>query len=229
MPPVDRRYLCNERTQCRMVKSEDGKRYLEGYGIVFNQESKRLGGWFVETIKPESVKRAMEADDITVDTHHIEHNLLGRKKTGTAQFTVDEVGVKYRVEVPNTTYGNDIAALVERGDIDGSSFVFTTAPHGDEWRSVNKNGEEYWERTVTEMGRIYSMGPVVTPAYPQTTAAMRSFNEFAEREKLTVRAVEITDEKTGEKRCMVSQTATEKPEQSSGITYPVEVCRMVFQ
>lgn len=221
---MDSRHVQNELAQARMVE-EDGKRYIEGYGIVFNQESRVLGGWFVERILPESVERALEFEDITVDSHHIEYNLLGRKKSGTATFTVDEVGVKYRAEIPNTTYGNDIAELVKRGDIDGSSFVFTIGSDGDEWRQIEKEGMEIWERTVKNMGRIFSMGPVVTPAYPQTTAAMRSFNHYARDNNLTVRVQEVTDEKTGEKRCLFQDTAPK----TKKITYPVEAMRAVFQ
>lgn len=174
---TDCRFYTGDEYQVRMVDKE--KRIIEGYGIVFNKESRLLGGWFVEIIKPEAVVTAMQNPDIRSEFNHEVNYLLGRRSTGTARFDVDATGVKYTVSVPRTDYGDNLLELVGRGDVKGSSFQFITAEKGDTWAKENRGGTEIWLRTVTNMALIDEIGPVTNPAYNDTTAsAKRSFDTW---------------------------------------------------
>jgi uncharacterized protein len=182
---LDLRFLPYEEAEARMVKDVHGDEYFEGYGIVFNKRSQMLGGWFVEIIKPEAVANVMDATDMRVDAHHITHQILGRKKAATASFEVDSVGVKYRAKNIGTTYAEDVAKNIRAGNIDGSSFQFMVAPNGDTWELITENGVEFYLRTITNFEAVPAMGPVINPAYLDTSAglaaAKRSLDEWQAR------------------------------------------------
>ena len=102
---------------------------VEGYALKFNKPSKDLGG-FIETIDARALD-GVNMEDVKLFLNHDSGNLLGRTKSGTLQLSVDEVGLKFRCELPNTTLGNDVMELVKRGDLSQCSFGFTVAE--DEW------------------------------------------------------------------------------------------------
>lgn len=184
---LSRRFVSYAESEARIITDENGEEYFEGYGIVFNRRSQLLAGCFVEIIKPEAVRNVMGADDIRVDAHHITHQILGRKKAGTASFTVDETGVKYRAKNIGTTYSDDVAKNIKAGNIDGSSFEFIVAPDGDTWELTRESGAEFWVRTITDFEVVPAMGPVINPAYLDTSAglaaAKRSLDAHIEKTK----------------------------------------------
>jgi uncharacterized protein len=155
----------------------DGNSYLEGYAIVFNEESRDLGG-FTEVVSPEAVRNADFSDTVAVFNHDT-NQLLGRVTSGTLTLSTDERGVKYRVSIPNTTLGNDVKELTKRGDLSGSSFAFSLAKNGDKWE---ERGDKVL-RTITSFGKIFDVSPVTHPAYPTTDVGLRSLNSFLESRK----------------------------------------------
>jgi hypothetical protein len=61
---------------------------------------------------------------------------------------------------------------MDRGDVDGSSFMFDIPEGGDEW---DFSGDMPL-RTIRE-ANLYEVGPVTMPAYPDATSALRSMEE----------------------------------------------------
>lgn len=152
--------------------------YITGYGIVFDKWSKPLvmelktgqRVQFVEKISPEAVKGVDMANTVSMVNHSI---TLGKRSKGTMDIDVDNYGVKYSVKVPNTTIGNDAKEDIRNGNLEGSSFQFAIPRGGDSWdKSVTP-----FQRTINKFSLITEMGPVTYPAYPDTTAAMRSLEE----------------------------------------------------
>src|SRR5580698_6854255 len=85
----------------------DGKS-IEGYAAVFNSLSEDLGG-FREVILPGAFKRALDdSDDILCVLNHDKTQLLGRTSSGTCEVSQDEVGLRFRCAMPNTTLGRDL-------------------------------------------------------------------------------------------------------------------------
>jgi HK97 family phage prohead protease len=115
-----------------VLDREDGlngkRRYISGYAIVFNGLSVDLGG-FREIILPEAVDRQMinESDILMPVNHNRDSGLLARSKfgNGSLRIEVDEKGVYFEFELPNTQLGNDMYELINRGDISQISFSFT--------------------------------------------------------------------------------------------------------
>lgn len=182
-------------TESFEVRSEDGRNTLVGYGAVFGKRSQDLGG-FREVIDPKAFNRTVNNDnDVLVTMNHDVNYLLGRTGAGTARVSVDEVGVRYEVDLPDTTTGADVRALAERGDLFGSSFTFSIPKDGDTWR---RDDDGTRVRTLTEV-RLYELGPVVSPAYLDTTVAMRSLED--------VEAAEVSDDEDGD----VMEEARDEP------------------
>ena len=181
---TERRVLTDQPIEIRAT--EDGKERIEGYGIVFDRWSHNLGG-FVERIDRSAVD-GINFDGVIASRNHNFDLLLGRVPK-TMDISIDERGVLYSIDPPNTTPGKDTLEMVRRGDIDGSSFMFTVRE--DKWEKPENDGDPY-KRTITKFDRVFEMGPVVGPAYPQTDATVgkralgmiRDEEEKRENEKL---------------------------------------------
>lgn len=154
---------------------DDGKRFIEGYAIIFNQRSKLIREWgevFYEVIEPSAPDNVLADGGLNVIAT-IDHNrskMLGRTKSGTLVLTKDSRGLKYTIELPNTTLGNDIAEMIERGDYFESSFIFTVAEKGCRY----DNSEEIPVRYVSNFERMYDVAIVIDGAYANTAVGMRS-------------------------------------------------------
>lgn len=146
---------------------------LTGYASVFNKLSQNLGG-FVERVDPAAFNKSL-ADGVPVFArfNHEDNFLLGTTEAETLRLSVDGTGLKYEVDLPNTTAGRDVAELAERGDVRRSSFAFRLAPEGDEWGFTE---EGYPLRTLRAV-QLVDVAPVVNPAYRDTTSGLRSLAE----------------------------------------------------
>jgi HK97 family phage prohead protease len=167
-----------EASQAEVRASKDS-RLIEGYAIVFNSESRDLGG-FREIIKPEAVDGVLEnADVLALLNHDQSRGLLARstKGEGTLTLSVDDKGVRYKFSSPNTSLGDEVLEGVSRGDIRTSSFAFVCADGGQEWR---KQEDGTFLRTITAFADIMDVSAVYREAYPDTTVAKRSLDEIRE-------------------------------------------------
>ena len=152
-------------------------RTIEGYAIVFGVESRILYDcWdnYREIIEPGAItEERLKEMDIKMTMYHNREKILARSNQGegTLKLTVDEVGVKYSFEAPNTVDGDTALELVKRGDLSGSSFMFWT----DEKSGVSyeKRSDGIMLRRVKTIGMIYDMTIAADPAYEQTTVEAR--------------------------------------------------------
>lgn len=153
--------------------SSDGPGVLVGYAAVFNKRSQNLGG-FVEEIDPKAFNKSL-ADKVPVVArfNHKDDFLLGTTEAETLRLEVDKVGLRYEVDLPDTQAGRDVATLGKRGDLRYSSFAFRTAPGGDEWGTTE---QDYPLRRLMAV-QLIDVAPVVSPAYRDTTAGLRSLAE----------------------------------------------------
>jgi len=155
------------------LREDAGGPHLVGYAAVFGAVADL--GWFTETIDPGAFTRTVAEDDIRGLIDHDSCRIIGRNKAGTMVLTVDEVGLKFDVALPDTTPGLDIAKSVKRGDVSGCSFAFET--RSDSW-VYSDTGQP--ARTLIEV-KLYDVGPVTFPAYADTSVAVRSFEALRSR------------------------------------------------
>lgn len=165
------------RTYTGEVRATDNDT-IEGYGIVFNVETDL--GWFREKIDPGAWTDEVAAGDIRSFFNHDPNMILGRTLANTLELAKDDTGVYYRViRAGETDTGKTVGQYVKRGDVTGSSFQFRVLK--DQWELL-PDGKEL--RTILKFKEVREIGPVVFPAYTDTTAAKRSHDDFkAEFEK----------------------------------------------
>lgn len=144
---------------------------IVGYAAVFNAMSADLGG-FQEKIQRGAFSQSILADDIRALFNHDPNYVLGRNISGTLELSEDEQGLRIRVKVPNTSWARDLMESIRRGDINQMSFGFQTVK--DLWEEREKKVV----RTLQQV-KLFDVSPVTYPAYPQTSAAVRSaFESF---------------------------------------------------
>ena len=147
----------------------DGRPAIRGLGIVYNRLSQDLGG-FRERIMPGAFDKILGRQRGRVDLvsyfNHDPNMMLGRESAGTLEVTSDGVGVRYVVTPPSTRA--DVLELVGRKDVKGSSFAFQVSRDGEAWTSDPQGPI----REIREAAGLFEMGPVVSPAYVQTSAAV---------------------------------------------------------
>lgn len=141
-------------------------RKVEGYAVVFNSESRDLGG-FVEVIEPRALEGVLEQSDILCLLNHNEDKgVLARsnKGTGSLELSVDEKGLKYSFEAPNTSLGDELLEGLRRGDITNSSFAFVVGE--DKW---TKRNDGMYLRTISNIKQMFDVSPVYRAAYDATS------------------------------------------------------------
>lgn len=163
------------KTELRM-EGEGESRKVVGYAAVFDSDSEIM--WdFKEQIDKRAFDEAIPQSDVRALFNHNPDHLLGRTKSGTLSLSVDERGLKYEFDAPDTTLGNDILEMLKRGDLDQSSFGFTVDE--EKW---NREGE-IPIRIITKVKRLYDVSPVTYPAYNDTTVAKRHLSELEKEDK----------------------------------------------
>lgn len=143
---------------------------LVGYAAVFGKLSLDLG-LFREQLSPGCFADALRTDDVRALVNHNEDKLIGRNRAGTLRMAEDEIGLRFEIDLPNTTVGHETAENVRLGNMTGCSFTFSTDV--DQWDMSGAIPI----RTVVKVRQLWDVGPVTYPAYDQTSVACRSFGE----------------------------------------------------
>lgn len=182
--------------EVRADQNDEHGHFLSGRPIVY--DAKTDLGWCDEIIE----RGALEGADLKDVRFLINHNTdmipLARSRNNnensTMQLSVDEEGMTIRVDLDteNNTEAKSLYSAVERGDLDGMSFMFTVDE--DRWEDIDS---EHPTRTITGLGKIFEVSAVTFPAYEQTSItarglsdALESAKESLENERAAKRAIE---------------------------------------
>jgi HK97 family phage prohead protease len=162
---VERRLIETEAVieRCMCEKTGKKKAMIRGYAALFNSDSQDLGG-FVERISPGAFDGVIErGTDVVALYNHDPMFLLGRESSGTLRLSVDERGLRYEIDPPESRA--DVIEAIERGDVRGSSFAFRVKGAGENW-SRDQQGRQI--REIREIDGLFDVGPVLKPAYIAT-------------------------------------------------------------
>jgi len=193
----ERRFLTTAAAGVTIETREDGGKTLTGYAAVFYRagdsgtEFAPWPGW-VERVMPGAFDEALKADDVRALFNHDNSLVLGRNQAGTLTLSVDEKGLRYSVDLPDTQTGRDVPVLVERGDITGSSFAFMT--RGEDGQKVYEDKARNSYIRELRAVELFDVSPVTYPAYEGTSVA--------------VRGAEIPDDVQAEVDRIAAETAT---------------------
>ena len=187
--------------EVRAVKDEEHGNILTGRPIVY--DSRTDLGWYDEIIEAGALDDTDLKDVRFLVNHNTDMIPLARSRNNNAnstmQMSVDEEGMAIRVDldVENNSEAKNLYSAVERGDIDGMSFMFTV--DGDKWDDIES---KHPTRTVTKIGKVFEVSAVTFPAYEATSisargleAALDSAKSSLENVKAEARAKELKKQK----------------------------------
>lgn len=162
-----------ERRTATISSIDVDTRTVEGYAIIFDSLSEDLG--FREVIAKGAVTEdTINRSDVFCLFNHNPNKVLARSKYGEGSLSlqVDDKGLKYNFEVPNTELGNELIEHLRRGEIDGSSFAFIVSADEGSEKWENKEGTTY--RTINKIECLCDVSPVWQPAYSATSVSARA-------------------------------------------------------
>ena len=177
--------VVKEQREFRMEQAEQNGNTIRGYAAVYNSDSEWMGG-FYEQIETGAFDDVLE-NDVRAYFNHDENLLLGRVSSGTLRISTDKRGLFYEVDLPNTTYANDLVELMKRGDVNQSSFAFLIEK--DRWEQ--RGGTTY--RIIEKVSRLLDVSPVSQPAYPDATSELKRDLETETKEEAKAASVENTE------------------------------------
>lgn len=169
------------------LRAATEQRTINGYAAVFNRESSNLGG-FVEVVDSRAFNKSRGDGwpDVIARYNHDDNMLLGTVAGGTLRLAVDDTGLMYDVDPPAAR--SDILELVSRGDVRKSSFAFRTIT--DDWGMTDQG---FPKRTLVA-AQLVDVAPVNVPAYPDSSAGLRSLAQHVGAEFEEVRSLAAQDE-----------------------------------
>lgn len=148
------------------TQSEDQQLIVEGYAAVFEQPTVLFeydGIQYKEVIDKDAFV-GCDMSDVCFRYNHSESFLvLARTRNKTLQLSVDNMGLKFRANLANVTAGQDLYKLIERGDIDRTSFGFIVAVDGDSYDSLSHT------RRILRFKKVCDVSAVDIPAYDGTS------------------------------------------------------------
>ncbi len=148
---------------------DNGRMTVSGYAAVFGEVAD-IGGWFQEVVARGAFTNSLRTADVRAYFDHDTGRVLGRLSAGTLRCEEDDKGLRVEIDLPDTTDGRDVKALVERGDVSGMSFRFETVRQ--EWDET----VDPPKRTLLEV-RLGEVSIVSEPAYDGTSVALRSLED----------------------------------------------------
>jgi HK97 family phage prohead protease len=168
--------------EIRAEQNEEHGHYLSGRPIVYDATTDL--GWYDERI----AKGALDDADLKDIRFLVNHNTdmipLARSRNNNAnstmQLSVDDEGMLIRVDLDteNNTEARNLYSAVERGDLDGMSFMFVVG--ADEWDDIDS---EHPTRTITKLSKVFEVSAVTFPAYEQTSISARGLSDALDSAK----------------------------------------------
>ena len=142
---------------------------FKGHAALFNRPTwigpKRWG--FREQVAPGAFAKTIKEADVRFLINHDPNLLLARNKAETLTLAEDKVGLAVDAEMAPVSYAQDLAVLLERGDISQMSFAFEVVK--DQWEIDDDENEL---RTILE-AKLWDVSVVTYPAYEETDAGLR--------------------------------------------------------
>lgn len=186
---MERRANSQSQLQTATGKADGQGRTVRGYAASFGTPTvirDAVGREFREVISPDAFNRTLqERPDIRLLRDHEPALLLGRTKAGTLAVGVDDTGLWFECQLPDSQAGRDVAEAIKRGDLDSCSFGFRVLE--DSWGLEGDTPT----RELRDV-ELYEVSIVAFPAYEAGTSVdLRSISlsadDMAKRKTNTAR------------------------------------------
>lgn len=164
------------------TKQEDNKKIIHGYAVIFDSWAE-IGSWD-ECIKKGAFTESLKNNKILALYNHDFNNVLARKDVN-MMLIEDDRGLKFEIELPNTTQSNDLYELVNRGIVNQCSF--SGFVRQEEW---NYEDGERILRTINDIDLIeITITPI--PAYDVTEAEVKRSKRIQEVKSETLNTMDF--------------------------------------
>lgn len=171
--------LNTENLNVRSDEQDTNKMIIEGYPIVFNQETHIecfWGEWY-EQIDRNAFANA-DMSDVALKYNHNDNILiLARTRNGSLTLTIDEHGVFMHAELIDTTTNRDVYKMVKSGLLTEGSFAFTVTDDKEELK------DGVLHRTITGIGKLFDVAICPNGAYGDLTEIYARSYELLESNK----------------------------------------------
>lgn len=185
----------------RTNQNDEHGHFLTGQPIVYNERTDL--GWYDEIIDEGALSETDLRDVRFLVNHNTDMIPLARSRNNNAnstmQMTVDDEGMGIRVDldIENNAEAKSLYSAVERGDIDGMSFMFRV--DADSWDDLES---EHPTRTIEKISKVFEISAVTFPAYEATSLQARGLSDALEgarasleNERAEARAIERKKQK----------------------------------
>ena len=159
--------------EVRALDNED-KMILEGYAVMFDSPATHYG--YTEIVDKKAFNNC-NMQDVSLKYNHEDNFLiLARTRNESLKLIVDDIGLKFRAELIDTSSNKDVYKMVLARLIDKCSFAFT----------VDKEEYDYETdtRRILSIDKLFDVSVVDVPFYESTNVVARSKEEFIEEKKL---------------------------------------------
>lgn len=171
------RSLNVEMSKLKTRAEGDSEKYIEGYFIVYNQETELWPGYF-EKVAPEALNNTL-GNDIRALINHDSTLVLGRNKAGTLELKSDGHGLWGSVTInPNDSDAINLYERVKRGDVSQCSFGFNVSDEEDDFR------DDGTIHTTLKSIDLWEVSVCTFPAYEETgvQARQKQVEQFKEKQ-----------------------------------------------
>lgn len=174
--------------EVRAQQDEKHGNMLTGRPIVYDERTNL--GWYDEIIERGALDEADLKDVRFLVNHNTDMIPLARSRNNnensTMQMSVDEKGMEIRVDLDteNNVEAKSLYSAVERGDLDGMSFMFSVDE--DKWDEIES---DHPVRTILKLGRIFEVSAVTFPAYEATSISARGLDSALDSAKSSLENV----------------------------------------
>ena len=195
--------------EIRAVQDDDEHgNFITGVPIVYDHETDL--GWYNEIIDRDALAETDLRDVRFLVNHNTDMIPLARSRNNNAnstmQMSVDpEVGMTIRVDLDteNNTDSRSLYSAVERGDLDGMSFMFSVDE--DAWEELDS---DHPTRHIRKIGKVFEVSAVTFPAYSQTSISARGLSEALDSAKESLESAK-TEKREIERRKQKIRILTE--------------------
>jgi HK97 family phage prohead protease len=175
--------------EVRANADEEHGKFLEGTPIVYDSWTNL--GWYDEMIDRGALADTDLRDVRFLVNHNTDMIPLARSRNNNEHSTMqmsidDEIGMKIRVnlDVDNNAEAKALYSAVERGDLDGMSFMFTV--DGDRWEDESS---EHPKRHIEKISKVFEVSAVTFPAYEATSIQARGLADALDSAKASLDSV----------------------------------------
>jgi HK97 family phage prohead protease len=170
-------FFCDSTPEIRSM--EGGGEKIFGYWAVFNRMSREMltkkGVKFVEQILPGAFDNT-DFSDLESRFNHADY----LSSAPSLRYGVDDQGAWFEYDHdPQDPAHQAVYRRIQRREIKGSSFQFPPLP-ADCFTVTDLAGVKL--RTISKFPRVLEVGPVITPAYPASSAFARSLDQSQQQE-----------------------------------------------